>query len=204
MANPSTWAELKEAIASWLVRDDQEDRIPEYISLAESRLERAVNGPERDTSTTLTAADTVALPSDFGGVKALWIETDPKTTPDFMPYSTLRQVHSSAATGIPSNYTISGSSLIFGPAPDSAYDVTLVYRKALLPLSETNATNWLLAAHPDLYLAASLTEAFLALVDDRAVMWDSRTEAKIQEVNSYGRRKQYGGTPQRIRSPIVV
>ena len=36
-----TYAELQTAVANWLDRDDLTDRIPEFIALAEAKMNRA-------------------------------------------------------------------------------------------------------------------------------------------------------------------
>jgi hypothetical protein len=202
--DPQTFEELKLAIEGWLARDDQAERIPEYIALAERRFNRNGFSTEREGSSTLTAAASVALPSDFWGVKALWLDTDPKVVLDPMTLVELRQHYSSAATGQPGNYAISGANIVLGPAPDSAYSMPLAYWKTSPALGAAVADNWLLLAHPDLYLAASLVEGFLWARDEsRAQIWDQRTQAKIDEVNGAGQRKQHG-RPPRIRSSVVV
>lgn len=204
-SDPQTYDDLKTSIATWLVRSDQTDRIPEYIALAERRLNRVVFCPEREATTTLTAAASVTLPTDFSAVRAIWLDTDPKVVLDQMTLNELRQAYSGATTGQPGNYAISGNQLILGPSPDSAYSIELAYWQAIEPLSDSVADNWLLLAHSDLYLCAALAEAFLGTYDEqRAVLWENRTEAKIAEVNAYGRHQQYGGAPFRIRSAVVV
>lgn len=205
MADPQNWTDLKTSLESWLNRDDQADQIPEFISLAERRFNRTVFSPEREGSSTLTAAATVALPADFWGVKTLWLDTDPKVVLDSMTLGELRQHYSAATTGQPGNYAIQGTNLILGPSPDSAYSMPLAYWKTIPALGSSTASNWLLLAHPDLYIAASLVEAFLWARDEqRAQLWDQRTQAKIEEINGAGRRKQHGGAPFRIRSAVVV
>ena len=66
MANdPQTFDELKVAVLSWSNRDDLDGNVEEFIALAERRLNRAIFVPDRESMATLTAAATVALPSDF-------------------------------------------------------------------------------------------------------------------------------------------
>ena len=129
-SDPQTYDDLKTSIATWLVRSDQTDRIPEYIALAERRLNRVVFCPEREATTTLTAAASVTLPTDFSAVRAIWLDTDPKVVLDQMTLNELRQSYSGATTGQPGNYAISGNQLILGPSPDSAYSIELAYWQA--------------------------------------------------------------------------
>jgi hypothetical protein len=196
---------LKASLIRWLVRDDQDDYVGEYISLAESRLDREIIGPDRETTVALTAAASVTLPTDFDSARTVWLDTDPKTVLDQMPLGELYQAYAAAATGSPGNFAISGTSMILGPSPDSAYSLQLTYRRAIPTLGAAVPNNWLLLKHADVYLSASLVEAYLALKDEsRAQLWDARTVAKVSEINRAGIRKQYGAAPFRIRSATVV
>lgn len=204
MSDPQTLEELKISALSWGEYDDDENRIGEFIALAERRLGRSIFTLNREATATLsTTAETVALPTDFDGVRAIWLDTDPKVVLDQMSLGELRQAYSTSAGGQPGNYAISGNSIVFGPVPDSTYSAKLDYWQKITPLDDDNPTNWLLTNYPDLYLAATLAELFLFRADDRAIMWDTRTEAKIQEISMADRRKRYGGT-FRIRSSVVV
>jgi len=62
----NTFATLKTAVANWLNRDDLTDRIPEFISLAESRLSRELEtrGQEKRATLTTSASDQyISLPA---------------------------------------------------------------------------------------------------------------------------------------------
>ena len=64
----STYSELQEAVASWLNRSDLTTTIPDFITLAESRLNRTLRLRVMETTTTLSltaSSRTVALPSAF-------------------------------------------------------------------------------------------------------------------------------------------
>lgn len=205
MADPQTYTELCADIAEWLIRDDRTDMIPKYIANAERRFERTVYVPDREATTTLTAASTIALPDDFKAVKSAYLDVDPRVVLGPMPLNVLRGAYAPAYTGQSQNYAISGSNMLLGPSPDSAYDVVLTYWQAIPALGDDTPVNWLLLAHPDLYLSGSLTEAYIHLRDDQAAsLWESRTAAKIEEIKADGRRYQFNGPPQRIRSAVVV
>lgn len=205
MSNPQTFADLRTDVAGWLIRDDLEDMIPRYIGMAERRFNRTIFVPDRIGMATLTAADTITLPTDFWGVKTAYLDVDPKVILTPMPISVLRGAYAAAFTGQSRNYAISGRNMLLGPAPDSAYDVELTYWQSIPPLGDDTPDNWLLLAHPDLYVSGALTEAYIHLRDDQgAGLWESRTAAKIEEINKAGRHAEFGGPPQRIRAAVVV
>src|SRR5215469_5450549 len=72
----TTYAELQVAAANWLVRADLAARIPEFITLAESRLNRVLRARLAETEAALTTTvglRTIPLPVGFAEPLALWI-----------------------------------------------------------------------------------------------------------------------------------
>src|SRR5436190_24024474 len=72
----TTYAELQAAAANWLVRADLTARIPEFIALAEARLNRVLRARLAETEVALTATPgvrTLPLPAGFAEPLALWI-----------------------------------------------------------------------------------------------------------------------------------
>lgn len=192
-----TFDELKARIADWLNRDDLGAQIPAFVSLAEARFNRRLIVPEREqVSTAIAATGSVALPVDFWAMRA--IHTDSLVVPTLTQMSlvALRRTYPGGGSGIVRHFAISGSDLLLGPAPAADTALVLDYFRAIPALSSSCATNWLLDAHPDLYLAGALAEAFVFLRDtEGASIWDSRTEAKIAEIEKAGRRKTTGAAP---------
>ena len=206
-SDPTTWTELKTTLANWLNRDDlSATEIPEAIALAERRFQRTLFSPERETEATLSAsAETVALPADLWGIRAIYLATDPRVVLEPMTLAELRNTYSGAATGKPQNYAVRGENLVLGPAPDAAYSIKLTYIQTIPPLGAGQATNWLLTDHPDLYLYGALHALHLLLVDEeRAALYDARFRQAAEELNRSAVRRTSGGAPIRIRAPIVV
>ena len=63
------------------------------------------------------------------------------------------------AVGRPRFWSLVGAELRYHPAPDREYTATLTYYVRIPALGDARPTNWLLVAHPDLYLFGSLKEA---------------------------------------------
>jgi hypothetical protein len=192
-----TWTDLKSRIADWLNRDDLTAEIPTFIELAEARFNRALIVPERETVEVLTATtDTVALPADYWGMRALYSDSVVAPTIAQMSLVELRRTYTGVSAGVVRNYAVRGSDLVLGPEPSESTDLTLDYYATIPALGEDQDTNWLLDAAPDLYLAGALVEAYLFLRDtEGATLWDGRTEAKIREIEKAGRRKTNGAAP---------
>lgn len=202
-----SWAELKADIADWLNRDDLTTQIPKFIAQAEREFNRVLRVPEMEIVTDLTIdAAEVSLPADFLEMRALTLDTDPKTVLEPMTLAELRNSHAAAAAGRPRNFAIqSGSTLLVGPAPDSSYSGRLNYYQSITPLGAATASNWLLGAHSDVYLAGALWRAHVYLVDDgNAARWKGIMDQGLDQIMAAARRKAYGAAPQRIRAPYVV
>ena len=198
-----SWTELKSDIADWLNRDDLSTQIPKFIAQAEREFNRVLRVPEMEAVAELAIdAATVALPADLLEMRALTLDTDPKIVLEPMTLAELRNSYAAAATGKPQNFAIqSGSTLVLGPAPDSAYAGRLNYFQKIAPLDAATASNWLLAAHSDVYLAGALWRAHVYLVDDaNAARWKAIMGEGLEQIMTAGRRRAYGAAPLRIRS----
>lgn len=182
----TTYAELQAAAANWLVRADLTARIPEFITLAEVRLNRALRTRMAEADAALSAsagARTIPLPAGFAEPLALWRVRDDGSRralrfaePSLLGLISLR--------GEPAVWTIDGANLAFERACDQAYAFTLRYL-AKFQLSDTAPTNALLANNPDVYLFATLCEAAPFLRDaDLAQAYAGKLELALSEVNA--------------------
>lgn len=155
----TNYSELQTTIADWSHRSDLSAKIPDFIALAESRINRLLSMAkmEVDASLTMTPSSRyVAYPSDMGQPVALWLETYlPRweiiyKTPTELPVT-------SNVTAVPNYYTIDGANLAFDYPADIAHPLTFRYIKKL-NLSDTATTNAILDEYPDVYLFGSLVE----------------------------------------------
>jgi hypothetical protein len=190
----TTYAELQAAAANWLVRADLTQRIPEFITLAEARLNRVLRARLAEAEAPLTATAggrTIPLPSGFAEPLALWIVTAGErralrfVEPSLLGASSLR--------GRPCSWSIDGATLAFERPCDQAYDLVL-RMLARFALTDAQPTNGLLADYPDAYLFATLCEAGPFLRDDElAGAYEARLERAIAEINSKDARARAGG-----------
>ena len=132
----STYSELQTAVANWLDRDDLGDRIPEFIALAEARMNRAlriaimINIDE----TTLGGATTLvagtrdySLPAGYLQMIDFHLRTDPITPLSYITPENMNRMWAGSQHGTPESYTIfsdnaSGKPIKqvrLGPAPAS-------------------------------------------------------------------------------------
>lgn len=179
----STYAELQSALTNWLHRADLTSRIPEFIALGESYLNRKLRVAEMEESTTITPSITVryvALPTRFMEPIAFTNSYgEPLTAVDAEDLE--RKAYGLGATR-PYFYRIS-SRIDFEAVADTAYSYTLRYLKRL-DLA-TDLTNSVLTSHPDCYLYASLMQAAPYIKDDARIMtWKALMDDSIKAANS--------------------
>lgn len=199
----ANFTDLKASVASWLHRDDLVDNIPDFITLAESRFNRNLRLRQQMTTTALaTVADTatVALPNDWLQFHRLRL-TSPDRGLDFLPSREFAFKYRVADAGSPRNYTIEGASLVLGPKPDAVYSIDTVYFAAIPALTVGSPTNWLLTAHPALYLFATLSESapFIGK-DERIPTWESKYAAALEAAMHADQKARASGSGLRIRA----
>ena len=118
-----TFAQLKTATANWLDRSDLTDRIPEFITLAETRFNR--NLRIRDMETVSTAISTAAgtreysLPTGFVQMKEFHLSTDPITPLSYITPEMMSRLWAGSAKSKPQVFTIIADNVRLGPNPDA-------------------------------------------------------------------------------------
>jgi hypothetical protein len=191
----TTYAELQAAAANWLVRGDLTARIPEFITLAESRLNRVLRARLAETEAVLTAtvgARAMPLPAGFAEPLALWIVRGGER--EALRFVEPSLLGASSLWGEPSCWSIDGASLAFERPCDQAYGFVL-RMLTKFALSDAAPSNALLAEYPDAYLFATLCEAGPFLRDDAlAGAYEARLERAIAEINAKDARARAART----------
>jgi len=191
----TTYAQLQAAAANWLVRGDLTARIPEFVSLAEARLNRVLRTRLSETEVVLTAtpgARTIPLPTAYGEAFSVWIVEGP--TRRSLPFTEAGLLAVSSAQGPPGAWTIDGATLAFNRPCDQAYEFQL-RMLAKFSLSDAAPTNGLLADYPDAYLFATLCEAAPFLRDEQlSAAYEARLQRAIGEINSKDARARAART----------
>lgn len=156
-----SYTDLKTKAASWLRRSGNTAyvaEVPDFITLAEARLNRELGPVETDASRTGTIDSRAISISALSVVEpiALWV-SDPGGGPE-------REVQKQApanmayidSSGRPSQWCMDSTTNIKLDRPcDIAYSFRFRFRERFA-LSDSVTTNWLLENHPDVYLAATL------------------------------------------------
>lgn len=192
----STYSELQASVVQWMNRGDLAALIPDFITLAEERMNRALRVRQMETALAeMAIADNIiAVPTDTVGVKTLWIvgyEDSP------LKAQTYEALLSMGTEGIPTHWAWAGDSFHF----DGTGSVEGVLYEKIPALSSESTTNWLLTAHPSAYLFGALTEAFDYTRNDKERdRWNMKFERTISEINGADMRDRLSGPLQaRVR-----
>lgn len=183
----TTYTELKAAVADWLNRDDLTAQIPDFISLAEARFNRTLRVREMITRRkTVTTVGFITVPSDFVETYQLQLPANATNTPEPLTYigpNEMAQLKSQPLTGKTRYYTIIDGAFELFPAPSPNAELTITYYAKIPVLSASQASNWLLAKAPDLYLYATLMNAAPYLQnDERIPVWSQLAASAFDEL----------------------
>jgi hypothetical protein len=192
----STYSELKTSVADWLNRSDLTSAIPDFISLAEAQVERRLRTRQMILRATATIdSEYSAVPADFLEARSLKLQTNPVTPVGFETIDSLDQLSTQyTSAGKPQFFSIVGGQIRTVPIADSSYTAELVYYAKLSKLSNSNTTNWLLTAAPDIYLYGALMQAAPYLKDDaRIATWSQMYLIALQDLQTADDRGSTSG-----------
>ncbi|MCD6674844.1 MAG: hypothetical protein LT106_18580 [Burkholderiaceae bacterium] len=161
------YADLKAAVADWAHRSNvPASTVDLFIDLAEAEFNNRLRCVEQETVADLACSGRyTTLPADFLEMRAVELQGArlapiPYGSPEYMSIR-----GSSQPAGEPRAYSVIGPDLELMPAPTGA-TVTLLYWSRIPALSSTSSTNWLIEAHPNLYLLESLRQLSIWAKDD--------------------------------------
>lgn len=174
---------------------------PDFITLAESKFNRGLRTRQMETATSLTPASGVCtLPADYLELRRIYIDTDTPIELEYLPPEQfyLKYPIMQNATLSPSRYyTIEGESIILSDESTSS-DIKILYYKKVPALS-ANSTNWLLTAHPDLYLSASLAEAYDVIKNEaQAQKWSNKAFGIYEQIVGSDKSGKFAGSAMRV------
>ncbi len=194
-----SYSSLKTTIATYLARSDLTAIIPDFIRLAETRLQRDIRTRQMlvvATADTTGGDSTVGLPTDFLEMRDIHLNTTPVTTLRYKAPNSFYAESRVTDGGKPVDYTILGSEMQLAPIPDSTYTLQMLYYGKPVSLSDTNPSNVFLANYPDALLYASLAEAEPYLMNDARIQtWATLYDRAISAINTSDQSSEYSGQP---------
>lgn len=199
----SNYSELQTAVANWLDRDDLAARIPEFIVLCEARFNRSLRIRAMETLDisvdTVGGTSTVALPTGYVQMRDISLITSPITQLQYVTPEIMNRLNAGSLTGKPETYTIIADNILFGPTPDSAYDISMLYYKTFDALTDAAPTNWVITNAPDVYLYGTLLEAEPFLMNDQRVqLWATALTQSITTLQEQDNKDRHSGSALRV------
>jgi len=202
-----TYAELQTAVANWLDRDDLTLRIPEFIALAEAKMNRNLRiSLMENVSTAITMVAGTRdydLPTGFTGMKEFHLTTSPIVALSYITPEMMNRMWAGSNKGKPQAFTLfsdAGTRKVkIGPAPDSAYTTSMLYLKKIDNLSVANPTETMLTENPDVYLYGALLEAEPFLMNDaRIQIWAGLLQQVAKDLQDRDIFDRHSGSALRV------
>lgn len=188
---------LKGAVAGWLHRSDLTSTIPDFVMLAEKRINGMLESRQQDLVATLTTTANVPmvdLPRDLNSIHAMSLPIYGDV--DFMDTKKFASAYANPGSGPPRNYTIIGGAIQLGPVPDDVYAIACVYRAGVPALADNAGTNWMIEQHAEIYLAATMCEALIYIGNaEKLTTWEAKYAAAVAALNS---------TDWKVAGPMAV
>jgi hypothetical protein len=199
----TNYSDLKTSVANYLGRSDLTSQIPDFISLAEVRLNRALRIRQMlktVTSSTTGGDSTVGLPSDFLEIRDIYLDANPRISISYLSPSSFTRDARAAESGQPVFYTLRSNEIEFAPIPDTAYTVVMLYYGKPDAMSDSNPSNAFMANCPDALLYGALIEAEPYLMNDaRITTWAGLYENAITSLNESDESSEYSGIPLQMK-----
>ena len=199
----TNYSALKTTIANYLGRSDLTTQIPDFITLAETRLARELRTRQMLKSATspMTSGDAkIALPTDFLEVRDLYIQGNPRMPVTYLAPSAFTRDARADESGLPVYYTVLASEFLFAPIPDGSRTLEILYYAKPAVLSDSNASNVFLANYPDALLYGALAEAEPYLINDaRVQLWISLYDRAINSISESDEGSEYSGVPLQMK-----
>ena len=212
--------ELVAAITSWAHRSDVSAQADTFIQLAEAEFNTRLRTVDQETVAELVCNTRyTALPDDFLEMRAVEYEGDTISNLTYATPEFVSEWRRASPTGKSKAYTLRGLYIELLPnlgaddpdvdgfgddvAPFQSGEVplTIHYWAKVPALTALAPTNWLINAHPNLYLYACLRNAAIWTKDDRGIArytgllqgeWDA---IKRGDVN-----RRFGGSAMCVRA----
>jgi len=197
-----TYDELKTAVANWLDRDDLADRIPEFIALAEARMNRVLRlrmMESKYTASTIASQRNYNLPASYVQMRNFQINTSPITVLSYVTPGIYDRLWGGSQVGTPKFYTIIANELQLGPIPGSVMTMEMLFYRKIAALSGTNTTEQMLTNNPDIYLYGALLEAEPFIMNDERVgLWAKGFQQSVTDLQEQDNKDRHSGSVLRV------
>lgn len=196
----TTYSDLKSAITNWMHRGDLTSYLDEFIDMTESKMNRVLRLSEMEQrSTTTTTDEYTELPSDYLEMRNIQINDTYSYPLEYRPPHHLDLLDQNEA-GRPKYYTIVNETIQTYPAT-SGYVMEIDYYKEIPALSDSNTTNFVLTAWPDMYLHGCLHHANIFTKNMEMAGYHAQEFGRLMmEVNNKSKARKFSGAPLQVVS----
>lgn len=192
----TNYSELQAAIDGWIDHTLFTAKSPDFITLFEAAANRRLRVRQQEAVATMTisaVSGTGTMPSDYLSWRRVVHSGDLLTELEYVEPSFHALRYPEQPSGIPRIFTIEGEAMTVRPIPDTG-SVFLKYFAKIPALTASATTNWLLTAHPDVYLFGALVEAeMFGSNDDRAPVWKARRDEIFEEIEKLSNKTRAPG-----------
>lgn len=214
------YASLQSAVANWMTRAGNADflgNIPDFIALAEARINFGSDDPEYPspplrvsqmevpslTLTVVNSTNTVSLPSDFLQLRRNYLTGSPIQKLTYVTPNQMDAALANVPSGPPEFFSLMGGQIVLPSNVSTTQTIVIGYFQKIPALSTSNTVNWLLQAHPGLYLAGANLEGALFVGDDSdAVKWARIFTGHLRAFQKQAIKAQYGGDALQMKTDI--
>jgi hypothetical protein len=193
-----TYSGIIEAVERWLDRDDLNNLVPDFITLAEKRINRALRSIDMESIATTPLIDgqlAYELPCDYVAARNIYVDSL-EVNLNYLTPDVMSTIDKALPIGY---YTIKDGHIYLNNGATG--NLVVEYYKAYPALSTTNQSNWLTANAPDLLLYGSLLEAEAYMVEDERIpVWTQAFYKGIEDINDASIEGRHSGDAMAIRS----
>ena len=147
----------------------------------------------QESTTTITEAASMSLPSDFLSVVDVYRDVDPRTPLRPTTAQAINRTH--ITSGTPSEYAIVDGAMLLNPSPNGSETVNLRYIAKLTDLSADDDTNDVLTKYPQIYVYGVLYHHGILIGDTRSGLWQAAYDGARRQAKQSDARDRFSGAP---------
>jgi hypothetical protein len=136
-----------------------------------------------------------------------YLNANSDVTLEFLDPTSLFDQYPSRVTSPPQKYTVIGGTtprLYFRPIPDAAYTLRLIYYQTLTVLA-SNATNWVLTGHPDIYISRAMQHLCEVIQDDERIQfWKGQYDQDVNDLMGDDRNVRWAAVPSKPNLMVTI
>jgi hypothetical protein len=194
------YSDLQSSVAAWLDRDDLNTQIPDFISLAEYKINRQLRSLDMETSVVIPQVDLqydYALPDRLVRMRNIFVNGTPNM---HLQYLTPEQMTGAIDSPMVA-YTVVDNLIRLNAPGVTGNDFTVEFFQKYEPLTGGNPTNWITDNAMDLLLYGSLLEAEAYLqTDERLQVWADAYSNTMNMINEQEQQARYSGSALQVRA----